>query len=124
MYVATGAWHYDYVDREKAMTELLRPLPRRRMKRACSGPSWGPAAALHEADRPALKQKDLVAETGNSPARRCRGHIEDEKIRRGEIPRHPALPCRAGTRRQAPRRPRVLTSPGRAEAVLGLPGRP
>ena len=46
------------------------------------------AAALYEADRLGVKQKDLVRETGLT-RETIRRHIEDEKIRRGEIPPTP-----------------------------------
>ena len=59
------------------------------------------AAALYEADKLNLKQKDLVRETGLT-RETIRRHIEDEKIRRGEIdptPRYLAEQERAARRR-------------------------
>lgn len=47
------------------------------------------AAALYEADKlPNVRQKDLVAATGLT-RETIRRHIEDEKIRRNEIPPTP-----------------------------------
>lgn len=41
------------------------------------------AAALYEADKAGVRQRDLVAETGYT-RESIRRHIEDEQIRRGE----------------------------------------
>ncbi len=42
------------------------------------------AAALYEADKSGVKQRDLVRTTGFT-RETIRRHVEDEKIRRGEI---------------------------------------
>ena len=42
------------------------------------------AAALYEADRTGVRQRDLVRETGFT-RETIRRHVEDEKIRRGEM---------------------------------------
>jgi flagellar biosynthesis regulator FlaF len=71
------------VDREKAMTELLEAVAEvskdreeRRLLRV--------AAALYEAMAAGVRQRDLVAATGYT-RETIRRHVEDEKIRRGEI---------------------------------------
>jgi hypothetical protein len=83
MHMATRAWHHDYVDREKAMTELLEAVAdasnEARIQRTLRL-----AVALYEMDQLGVKQKDLVARTGLT-RETIRRHIEDEKIRRGEI---------------------------------------
>lgn len=43
------------------------------------------AAALYEADKAGKRQRDLVAATGLT-RETIRRHVEDERIRRGEIP--------------------------------------
>lgn len=43
------------------------------------------AVALYEADKAGIRQRDLVKATGYS-RETIRRHIEDERIRRGEIP--------------------------------------
>jgi hypothetical protein len=84
MHVATQMWHHDVVDREKAMTELLEAVadasPEAREKRTLRV-----AAALYEADRAGVKQNELVRQTGYN-RETIRRHVEDERIRRSEIP--------------------------------------
>ncbi|WP_329521205.1 hypothetical protein [Spirillospora sp. NBC_01491] len=69
-------------DREEAMQELkdavedLR-LQEQRLLRV--------AAALYTATKAGVKQTDLVATTGYN-REQVRRHVEDEKIRRGEMP--------------------------------------
>jgi hypothetical protein len=70
------------VDEEQVMTELLEAVAdvgkdaeESRLRRV--------AAALYEASKH-KKQKDLVAETGYT-RETIRRHVEDERIRRGEI---------------------------------------
>ncbi len=102
MYVATCAWHYESVDREKAMTELLEAVAEA-SNEARAQRTLRLAAALYEADRLGVKQKDLVTETGLT-RETIRRHIEDERIRRGEIPptpRYLAEQERAARRRAA-----------------------
>lgn len=102
MYVATCVWHDDYVDREKAMTELLEAVAEA-SNEARAQRTLRLAAALYEADKLNIKQKDLVRETGLT-RETIRRHIEDEKIRRGEIdptPRYLAEQERAARRRAA-----------------------
>ena len=102
MYVAMPVWHHDYVDREKAMTELLEAVAEA-SNEARVQRTLRLAAALYEADKLNLKQKDLVRETGLT-RETIRRHIEDEKIRRGEIdptPRYIAEQERAAKRRAA-----------------------
>lgn len=80
--VAYFVWQHDSVDRKQAMTELdaaladARDQPRRLLRIA---------AALYEADRSGVKQIDLVRRTGYT-REHIRRRVEDEKIRRGEIP--------------------------------------
>jgi hypothetical protein len=80
---AASVWHHDYMDREKAMTELLDAVsdasPERREQRVLRV-----AAALYEADKAGARQAELVRRTGYN-RETIRRHIEDEKIRRGEI---------------------------------------
>ena len=95
-------WHHDYVDREKAMTELLEAVAEA-SNEARAQRTLRMAAALYEADRLGVKQKDLVAKTGLT-RETIRRHIEDEKIRRGELeptPRYLAEQERAAKRRAA-----------------------
>lgn len=100
MYVATCVWHYDYVDREKAMTELLEAVAEA-FNEARIQRTLRLAAALYEADKlKDVRQKDLVEKTGLT-RETIRRHIEDEKIRRGEIdptPRYLAEQERAAKR--------------------------
>lgn len=84
--LATCAWHYVSVEREQVMTELLEAVAdvggeakEQRLLRV--------AAALYEASK-YMRQKDLVARTGYT-RETIRRHVEDEKIRRGEIPPTP-----------------------------------
>ena len=59
------------------------------------------AAALYEADKAGIRQRDLVKATGYS-RETIRRHIEDEKIRRGDIeptPRYLAAQRRAASKR-------------------------
>lgn len=85
MQVATCVWHHDQVDREKAMTELLEAVedvkaqPERIARLA---------ASLYEASKAGVRQRDLVAATGLT-RETIRRHVEDERIRRGEIPPTP-----------------------------------
>lgn len=98
--MATGAWHHHVVDREQAMTELLEAVAdrsgdaeERRLLRV--------AAALYEAAKAGEKQVDLVRATGYT-RETIRRHIEDERIRRGEIAptkRYLEAQRRAGQRR-------------------------
>jgi hypothetical protein len=82
--VATTAWHHDRVDREQAMTELQEAVAdrageaeERRLLRV--------AEALYVASWVLkVKQRDLIKETGYS-RETIRRHVEDERIRRGEI---------------------------------------
>jgi hypothetical protein len=83
--MAKCAWHHEPVDdREKAMTELLEAVAdvsedkkEQRLLRI--------AAALYEAAIVQnVRQRDLVAQTGYS-RETIRRHVEDERIRRGEI---------------------------------------
>lgn len=46
------------------------------------------AAALYEANKAGIRQVDLVAATGYN-REQVRRHVEDERIRRGEIPPTP-----------------------------------
>jgi hypothetical protein len=84
-------------DREKAMTELdaavadARDQPTRLLRIA---------AALYEADKSGVKQKELIRRTGYS-REHVRRRIEDEKIRRGEMeptPRYLREQARAAQR--------------------------
>jgi len=100
MHVAIRVWHHDYVDREKAMTELLEAVADA-SNEARAQRTLRLAAALYEADSLGVKQKDLVRETGLT-RETIRRHIEDEKIRRGDIdptPRYLAEQERAARRR-------------------------
>ena len=102
MHVATCAWHHDYVDREKAMTELLEAVADA-SNEARAQRTLRLAAALYEADKLKVKQVELIRKTGLS-RETIRRHIEDEKIRRGEIeptPRYLAEQERAAKRRAA-----------------------
>src|ERR1700722_13426627 len=102
MHVATFAWHYESVDREKAMTELLEAVAEA-SNEARAQRTLRLAAALYEADKLDVKQKELVAKTGLT-RETIRRHIEDEKIRRHEIdptPRYLAEQERAAKRRAA-----------------------
>ena len=81
MELATPVWHHDNVDREKAMTELLEAVAD---VKAQPDRVARLAAALYELDRQGVRQNVLVAETGYT-RETIRRHIEDEKIRRGEI---------------------------------------
>jgi hypothetical protein len=73
------------VDKETAMTELLEAVAdvgdeasEKRLRRV--------AAALYEMMKlPGVRQVDLVVKTGYA-RETIRRHIEDERIRRGEIP--------------------------------------
>ena len=85
MVVATSLWHHDPVDREKAMTELLEAVAD---VKAQPGRVARLAAALYEADKAGVRQNILVARTGYT-RETIRRHIEDERIRRGEIPPTP-----------------------------------
>jgi predicted hydrolase (HD superfamily) len=103
MDVAICVWHHDVVDREKAMTELLEAVADA-SNEARAQRTLRLAAALYEADKLAgVQQKDLVRATGLT-RETIRRHIEDEKIRRGEIdptPRYLAEQERAEKRRAA-----------------------
>lgn len=108
MSLATVMWHHDDVTQEEAMTELLDALAdtaadaeTRRTSRV--------AAALYEASKSDREQnrrgwqKRLTDKTGLS-RETIRRHIEDEKIRRGEIeptPRYLAERKRAAERAAA-----------------------
>jgi predicted transcriptional regulator len=78
-------WQHDRVDPEQAMTELAEAVadvqaqPQRVARLA---------AALYEADKAGKKQSILVRTTGLT-RETIRRHVEDEKIRRGEIPPTP-----------------------------------
>jgi hypothetical protein len=81
--MATCAWHHHGVDeKEQAMTELqaavadLRAQPDRLAR---------VGAALYAALQSGVRQRDLVAETGYN-RESIRRLVEDERIRRGEIP--------------------------------------
>jgi hypothetical protein len=71
------------VDREKAMTELLEAVADASQE-AREQRTLRVAAALYEADQAGVKQAELVRRTGYN-RETIRRHIEDEKIRRGEI---------------------------------------
>ena len=98
------------VDREKAMTELLKAVADA-SNEAREQRTLRMAAALYEASKLGIRQKDLVAKTGLT-RETVRRHVEDEKHPPRRDRPDTALPGRAGTRRQACRRPRVL-NPGR-----------
>jgi len=83
MVLATAVWHHDVVDREKAMTELLDAVAET-SREAREQRTLRLAAALYEADKLGIKQRDLVQMTGLT-RETIRRHIEDEKIRRGEM---------------------------------------
>lgn len=90
------------VDREKAMTDLLDAVAEA-SNEARVQRTLRLAAALYEMDSLGVKQKDLVEKTGLT-RETIRRHIEDEKIRRGEIdptPRYLAEQERAAKRRAA-----------------------
>jgi hypothetical protein len=79
-------WHHDLVTPEEALTEVLAALAdtspeadERRDLRA--------AAALYQLAKQGKRgwQADLVRQTGIS-RETIRRHVEDERIRRGEIP--------------------------------------
>ena len=82
--LATRMWHDDAVDREQAMTELDEAIAdvgeerrEQRQRRI--------AAALYQANRVVkVKQAELVTRTGFT-RETIRRHVEDERIRRGEI---------------------------------------
>jgi hypothetical protein len=91
MEVATYVWHHEPVDQEKAMTDLLEAVA------DVKGRVGRLAAALYEADKAGIRQNVLVAKTGYN-RETIRRHIEDEKIRRGEMdptPRYLAAQRRA-----------------------------
>lgn len=77
-------WHNSVVDREAAVTELLEAVEDagpigefRRLERV--------SRALYQAQiGQKIKQRELVDETGLS-RETIRRHVEDEKIRRGEM---------------------------------------
>lgn len=78
-------WHDCYVTKEEAMQELKEAVEDlraqdQRLRRF--------AAALYAADKEGIKQVDLVALTGYT-REQIRRHVEDERIRRGEIPPTP-----------------------------------
>lgn len=78
-------WHDCYVTKDEAMQELkeaIEDLRRQdeRLRRV--------AAALYTAAKSGAKQVDLVAVSGYN-REQVRRHVEDEKIRRGEIPPTP-----------------------------------
>ena len=84
MVLATPVWHYDRVDPEPEMTELDEALAdvqaqQRRIARL--------AAALYVASQN-HRQNELVKRTGLT-RETIRRHVEDERIRRGEIPPTP-----------------------------------
>jgi len=91
MALAYVIWHHDFVTQEEAMTELLDAL-------AATGPTAEEqralrvAAAFYETWQATRHnhgwQRDLVRATGLS-RETIRSHIEDERIRRGEIPPTP-----------------------------------
>lgn len=90
MVLANMIWHHDFVKLEEAMTELLAALadtsPEAEEQR-----SRRIAAAFYEAAQADQKwgwQKRLAARTGVS-RETIRRHIEDERIRREEIPPTP-----------------------------------
>jgi len=82
MQLATCVWHHGYVDEEQAMTELVKALED---VKAQPDRVARLAAALYEADKAGKRQRDLIAATGFA-RETIRRHIEDERIRRGEIP--------------------------------------
>lgn len=98
-------WHPDFVTKEEALTELLAALadtsPEAEEQR-----SRRIAAAFYEAAQADQRwgwQKRLADRTGVS-RETIRRHIEDERIRRGEIPptpRYLAEQERAAKRRAA-----------------------
>lgn len=80
--LATFMWQHDFVNREQAMDELmdavadLRAQPERLLR---------VSAAFYAAKQAGVRQRDMVARTGYN-RERVRQLIEDERIRRGEIP--------------------------------------
>jgi hypothetical protein len=82
-------WHHDFVTPEEAMTELLAAL-------AATSPEADEqrglriAAAMYEVSSLGKRgwQADLVRRTGLS-RETIRRYVEDERIRRGEIPPTP-----------------------------------
>jgi hypothetical protein len=82
---ATPVWQHEAVaddDRGKAMHELKEAITdlrgqEQRLRRV--------AAALYAADKAGVRQVELVSMTGYN-REQVRRHVEDEKIRRGEIP--------------------------------------
>jgi hypothetical protein len=76
-------WQHVAVDREKAMTELLEAVADA-SNEAREQRTLRLAAALYQADKTGVRQNILVRETGLS-RETIRRHIEDEKIRRGDI---------------------------------------
>jgi predicted transcriptional regulator len=96
MEMATCVWHHDVVDREKAMTKLLEAVAD---VKAQPDRVARLAAALYEASKAGERQRDLVRATGFT-RETIRRHIEDEKIRRGEMdptPRYLAAQRRAAS---------------------------
>lgn len=86
MQIATAMWHHDLVTPEEALTEALAALadtsPDADEKRSLRA-----AAALYQLAKQGKRgwQADLVRQTGIS-RETIRRHVEDERIRRGEIP--------------------------------------
>jgi len=102
MDVATFVWHDDDMDREKAMTELLEAVVDASQE-AREQRTLRVAAALYEADKAGAKQAELVRKTGYN-RETIRRHIEDERIRRGEIKPTPRYLAEQEKRRKAAER--------------------
>src|SRR5213082_2262984 len=79
---AAAMWHHECVDREQAMQELKEAV-----EDAIHGEAKRRArlrAALYDATKAKIPQKDLVALTGYN-REHVRRLVEDERIERGEI---------------------------------------
>jgi hypothetical protein len=82
---AIRVWHHEPVTKDEAMQELAQAVEdiRQQDQRLLRF-----AAALYQADKAGIRQVDMVRATGYT-REQIRRHIEDEKIRRGEIPPTP-----------------------------------
>lgn len=83
--LATVVWHHDLVTPEEAMTELLAALAETTPE-AEEQRNLRISAAFYEVAQHGKRgwQADLVRQTGLS-RETIRRHVEDERIRRGEI---------------------------------------
>jgi hypothetical protein len=86
MLLATAMWHHDFVTPEEAMTEVLAALADTSPE-ADEQRGLRTAAALYELSKNGKRgwQANLVRKTGVS-RETIRRYVEDERIRRGEIP--------------------------------------